>query len=48
MILKQKEVNLLDRFSLVVSPKLKWHQDGIPGQRILFISDRKETITVSF
>ena len=49
MILKQKEeVNLFDRFSLVVPPKLKWHQDGIPGQRILFISDRKETFSVSF
>ena len=49
MILKQKEeVNLFERFSLVVPPKLKWHQDGIPGQRILFISDRKETFKVSF
>lgn len=49
MILKQKEeVNLFDRFSLVVPPKLKWHQDGIPGQRVLFISDRKETFSVSF
>lgn len=49
MILKQKEVvRLFDRFSLVVPPKLKWHQDGIPGQRILFISDRKETFSVSF
>ena len=49
MILKQKEeVNLFDRFSLVVPPKLKWHQDGIPGQRVLFISDQKETFSVSF
>lgn len=49
MILKQKEVvRLFDKFSLVVPPKLKWHQDGIPGQRILFISDRKETFSVSF
>jgi len=49
MILKQKEiVRLFDKFSLVVPPKLKWHQEGIPGQRILFISDRKETFSVSF
>ena len=49
MLLKQKEVvNLFDKFNLVVPPKLKWHQDGIPGQRILFISDRKETFSVSF
>lgn len=49
MILKQKEVvNLFDRFSLVVPPKLKWHQDGIPGQRVLFVSDRKEIFVVSF
>ena len=49
MLLKQKEVvNLFDRFSLVVPPKLKWHQDGIPGQRVLFVSDRKEIFVVSF
>ena len=49
MILKQKEeVSLFDKFNLVVPPKLKWHQDGILGQRILFISDRKETFSVSF
>ena len=49
MLLKQKEVvRLFDRFSLVVPPKLKWHQDGIPGQRVLFVSDRKEIFVVSF
>lgn len=49
MILKQKEeVNLFDKFSLVVPPKLIWHQDGIPGQRVFFISDKKETVVVSF
>ena len=49
MILKQKEeVSLFDKFNLVVPPKLKWHQDGVPGQRVLFISDRKETFSVSF
>ena len=49
MILKQKEVvRLFDKFSLVVPPKLKWHQDGIPGQRVLFVSDRKEIFVVSF
>ena len=49
MILKQtEEVNLFDKFSFVVPPKLKWHQDGIPGKRVLFIYDQKKSFIVSF
>ena len=49
MLLKQKEVvNLFDRFSLVIPPKLKYHTDGLPGHRVLFITDAKETFNVSF
>ena len=49
MLLKQKEVvKLFDRFSLVIPPKLKYHTDGLPGHRVLFITDAKETFNVSF
>ena len=41
-------VNLFDQYRLLIPPKLKSHQDGIPGQRIFFISDKKETVVVSF
>ena len=49
MTLCQKPaVSFFDKYSLVIPPKLIWHQDGIPGQRVLFISDKKETVVVSF
>lgn len=48
MTLRPKSaISLFDKYSLVIPPKLKWHQNGIPGQRVLIISDKKETIVVS-
>ena len=41
-------VNLFDQYRLLIPPKLKSHQDGPPGQRVLFITDKKESFTVSF
>ena len=41
-------VNLFDQYRLLIPPKLKSHQDGPPGHRVLFISDAKETFNVSF
>lgn len=41
-------VNLFDQYHLLIPPKLKSHQDGPPGQRVLFITDKKESFTVSF
>ena len=41
-------VNLFDQYRLLIRPKLKSHQDGPPGQRVLFITDKKESFTVSF
>ena len=41
-------VNLFDQYRLLIPPNLKSYQDGEPGQRVLFISDRKETFSVSF
>ena len=41
-------VNLFDQYRLLIPPKLKSHQDGPPGQRVLFITDKKESFNVSF
>ena len=41
-------VNLFDQYRLLIPPKLKSHRDGPPGQRVLFITDKKESFTVSF
>ena len=43
-----REIRLFDSFSLVIPPKLKYHTDGLPGHRVLFITDSKETFNVSF
>ena len=43
-----KSVSLFDSFSLVIPPKLSYHTDGLPGHRVLFISDAKKTFNVSF
>lgn len=45
---RKPAVSFFDKYSLVIPPKLIWHQDGIPGQRVFFISDKKETVVVSF
>lgn len=41
-------VRLFDKYSILVPPKHKWHQDGVAGSRCLFIADSKETFNVSF
>ena len=41
-------VTLFDKYTLLIPQKLDWYQDGLPGQRILFISDQKKAFTVSF
>ena len=46
--LSGKTINLFDKCMLTIPQRLKYHQDGIPGQRVLFISDDQETFTISF
>ena len=43
-----KTISLFDTYSLVIPPKLRYHTDGLPGHRVLFITDAKETFSVSF
>ena len=42
-----REIRLFDSFSLVIPPKLRYHTDGLPGHRVLFITDAKENFVVS-
>ena len=42
------EVDLFNVYRLLIPKELKTHQDGPPGQRVLFITDKKESFTVSF
>ena len=48
MMKKQKEVSIFDTFRLILPPKLRCHADGVRGHRVLFLTDAKETFTVSF
>lgn len=41
-------LSLFDKYSLAVPAGLKWHKDGQPGNRSLFITDSKEAFTISF
>lgn len=41
-------LQLFDKYSLAIPPKLKWQLDGIPGRRVLFIADPKKMFNVSF
>lgn len=43
-----REISLFDKYRLSIPQKLKWLKDGLPGKRVLFITDRKETFVVSF
>lgn len=44
----QKTICLFDKYSLVIPPGLKWWPDGLPGKRVLFITDPQEIFTISF
>lgn len=44
----KKTVCLFDKYSLVIPPELKWWPDGLPGKRVLFITDPQEIFTISF
>lgn len=43
-----RTIHLFDTFALTVPPELEWQQDGLPGKRVLFLSDQAETFLVSF
>ena len=43
-----KTINLFDRYRLILPPGLKHHQDGLPGKRVLFITDCDESFDISF
>ena len=41
-------VSLFDTFSLTIPSKLKYHADGLPGKRVLFLTDSAESFIISF
>ena len=45
---KNKTVRLFDTYSLTIPSKLKYHADGLPGKRVLFLTDSAETFIISF
>ena len=44
----KKTIGLFDKYSLVIPPTLKWHEDGPPGKRVLFLTDSAESFSISF
>ena len=49
MKLQQKQtLNVFDQYMLVIPSHLKWDEDGPPGKRILFISDKLDSFFVTF
>jgi len=45
---RKSAVSIFDKYSLVIPPNMKWHQDGPHGQIVYFISDKKERVVISF
>lgn len=45
---KKNCIRFFDQYRLVVSAGLNCNEDGLPGQRMLFIHDEPDTFTVSF
>ncbi len=39
---------MFDKFSLVIPPKLQHYTDGPIGRRVIFITDEKEEMVISF
>lgn len=49
MFLQSKTtINIFDKYRLTMQPKLKCHQDGTPGKRVLFITDHIKSFIVYF
>lgn len=45
---KKNCIRFFDHYRLVVPAGLNCHEDGLSGQRVLFIHDEPDTFTVSF
>lgn len=45
---KIRKISLLEANHLVIPQGLLCHIDGLPGQRVMFLSDEEESFTVSF
>lgn len=45
---RSRTIQLFDRFVLTIPSKFKCRQDGLPGRRTLFITDRFSSFIISF
>ena len=43
-----KAIRLFDKYNLIIPSELNCYEDGIPGRRVMFITDRAENFTISF
>ena len=43
-----RKISLFDKYTLVIPKGLKYHLDGMPGKRVLFITDKEESFILSF
>lgn len=48
MLQSNRNISLFDKYTLVIPKGLKYHLDGMPGKRVLFITDKKESFNLSF
>ncbi len=48
MRLQQTQIWIFERYSLTLPETLVCHQDGLPGRRSVFITDREESFLVTF
>lgn len=45
---RKSVVSIFDKYDLVIPSNMKWHQDGLHGHRVCFISDKEERVVISF
>ena len=45
---KPARISVFDRYSLIIPPELKHRMDGLPGKRVVFITDAEEHVLISF
>ena len=48
MRLQQTQICIFERYSLTLPETLVCHQDGLPGRRSVFITDREESFLVTY
>ena len=45
---EKQTIRLFDQYSLMLPRGLRWHADGQPGNRVIFITDPEEKFLITF